>query len=625
MTRTLAWTDEQRRIIEAGGSARLLVEAGPGTGKTAVACGRIAELLGRGVTPENVLMISFTRAAVAEIRARIVQHAGPRAARIRVSTLDSDAWRLRYGFDLGPVDQLLEGQHDSGIDAAVALIEANPPELLDYLERLEHVVVDEAQDLLGARARLVMAVVRRLEPSCGVTVFADRAQAIYGFSLEEGDADGPTGAGKTMLDLIGRATPAFESVSLKQIHRATGELSFTFELARNTLLQTGATAGLRLDSLSTIARERAAALPLDQLPASPEEGTLVLFRRRAEVILESAQLADAGCCHRLRLSGIPRPVHPWIGWVLGTHQSPAIRRSEFRSLWEDLLLGHVMGDLDLEGAWELLSRFAPGETDDELDLARLRTLLSRPAPPPALASPECGVSGPILGTIHASKGREARRVLVVLAHGLPPDDVDEECRVLYVALTRATSEILHAEGRRIRAGSLDDGRTHSWTARGLQIEVGMEGDLELTSPVSSRLHRRPEDAIRNQLLLATRMAEPFRLDAQSDPSWGNVLRISPADGTGGEVADFRPQVSRLLVEAVTKAGRGKRLKRQPVDQLAGLYMLGARTVAVPPGDPRLDTMIEPYRTSGLFIAPVVRGFPVVVSRNKRRRRYASAD
>ncbi len=48
------WTEEQSEIISSRPSARLLVEAGPGTGKTAVACARVAALVDQGVNASSI-------------------------------------------------------------------------------------------------------------------------------------------------------------------------------------------------------------------------------------------------------------------------------------------------------------------------------------------------------------------------------------------------------------------------------------------------------------------------------------------------------------------------------------------------------------------------------------------
>ncbi len=62
--------DLQGDVITAPASDRLLVDAGPGTGKTYVACSRVAALINEGVPAGRIWLVSFTRTAVQEIRAR---------------------------------------------------------------------------------------------------------------------------------------------------------------------------------------------------------------------------------------------------------------------------------------------------------------------------------------------------------------------------------------------------------------------------------------------------------------------------------------------------------------------------------------------------------------------------
>lgn len=66
-------TAEQRAVIE-NTDRRLRVLAGPGTGKTATLVETVAQrITGRGVPPEQVLVLTFSRRAAAELTARITQ------------------------------------------------------------------------------------------------------------------------------------------------------------------------------------------------------------------------------------------------------------------------------------------------------------------------------------------------------------------------------------------------------------------------------------------------------------------------------------------------------------------------------------------------------------------------
>ena len=81
--------DAEARIFAADPEQNVVLEASAGTGKTSVLVTRYVNLLRRGVDPANILAITFTRKAAAEMRERIIRELRRAAAQ---STFDRARW-----------------------------------------------------------------------------------------------------------------------------------------------------------------------------------------------------------------------------------------------------------------------------------------------------------------------------------------------------------------------------------------------------------------------------------------------------------------------------------------------------------------------------------------------------
>ncbi len=71
-----------------------LILAGPGSGKTRVITYRVAYLIARGVPPESILLVTFTRRASREMLSRLETLVGPRAAKVWAGTFHHVGNRL---------------------------------------------------------------------------------------------------------------------------------------------------------------------------------------------------------------------------------------------------------------------------------------------------------------------------------------------------------------------------------------------------------------------------------------------------------------------------------------------------------------------------------------------------
>ena len=91
----------QRRVVEhAGGPA--LVVAVAGAGKTTTMVARVAALVAAGTPPARVLVTSFSRAAVADVHAKLLGQGDARLAQVEVRTFHSLAYALLREAAAGP-------------------------------------------------------------------------------------------------------------------------------------------------------------------------------------------------------------------------------------------------------------------------------------------------------------------------------------------------------------------------------------------------------------------------------------------------------------------------------------------------------------------------------------------
>lgn len=419
----------QDQVADAAPTTRLLVEAGPGSGKTQTIATRVTALVAKGISPARIHIVSFTRNAVAEMLARLA--AAGVASDLECGTLDQLAGRIvgRFG-EGGSADG-----YDATVERAVALVAGGDRRVLEWIGRREHLVVDEAQDVVGIRRDLLLALIDRLDPACGVTVACDPHQAIYGHQNK-----GETLAARCR-DL------GFAVACLARNHRAGSASLRAFVAEGRQILERGEAA--------TVVAEMTELLhwDADGVPAVPEARGAQPF---ADLSLFRTGNAMAAYAFRLASEGIPYAMRGGHGGGGEALLGPA---------WIGALAPLIVG----RGPSSVAPALEPFAASDPVTpaISAVQAMVapalengrySEAALARAFSDGRLGTLAPrpgtlVLSTIHAAKGLEAETVSVFvprvqIGHGEHGDPF-EEARILYVAGTRARRRLeVGEEGQR---------------------------------------------------------------------------------------------------------------------------------------------------------------------------------
>ena len=612
----LNWTKEQLEIIEADEERRIVVNAMPGAGKTAVACAKISEMIDEGVPPSQIWLMSFTRTAVQELRNRIASFAeeDENVIGVKIATIDSRAWHLRFGMRDEQGKNLFQ-DYDLSILDALALIKTNPEDYEQAFDGISHVIIDEAQDITGVRLQLIEEIVRMLPSTCGVTVFGDEAQAIYGFTSE----DETESEGQNYLRVLRERYPEnFDFLQLNSMHRTENIAlkKMVDELRLEIQVESPEDVVSQEDAAKKI--NEAADSTGDNFDAAKLEGlddTLILFRRRSEVLQACSFANRSNIKYRIRMGGLPVICRPWIGQIFYGNTSELISQEEFESFW------HVESNAILDcgdtafSAFDRLKNVA--NQGGKISLKKLRNAVSRSVPPVELCLQDLGTNGPILGTIHASKGREAENVRLFLNPSLNKKASDEEkaeeTRVLFVGASRAKSSLSVGKAWYVFGRSTPNGRSYRkiGNKKKAQVEIGKDGDFDIYSVVN-KMNVSDKEAIELQKKLVQLLSTgPKDVTAVQNPREDFVydLYVWPENIWIGQ---FNRQLNSDLftikyqINSYSRGGITKEIRH--------LKLIGLNTVAMPDNQNEhsmSDSVVNMAKGSGFWLVPAVMGYPTI--------------
>lgn len=162
----------QSQIIGDKENKYIVVAAGPGSGKTKVLVHKLASLLlMEDVKHEQLLMLTFSRAAATEFKKRLLTLIGNAAGFVEIKTFHSFCFDL-----LGKVGSLEKA--DAILKTTIAKIKSNEVEISKITKAV--LVIDEAQDINADEFELINTLMEQNEEMRVIAV-GDDDQNIYEF------------------------------------------------------------------------------------------------------------------------------------------------------------------------------------------------------------------------------------------------------------------------------------------------------------------------------------------------------------------------------------------------------------------------------------------------------------
>ncbi|WP_419879657.1 UvrD-helicase domain-containing protein [Brevibacillus centrosporus] len=525
----------QDSVIKASPVSRMLVTAGPGTGKTYTLLKRIEYLVQEhNVDFNNIVVLSFSRAAIAEIRQRTLnlldlnEHGYNVIQDVDIRTFDSFATYLLK--EVEPELDLSGKDYNARIEMAIDCIQRHP-EVFNFTE---HIIVDEIQDLVGSRARLVQTILKH--SSCGFTFLGDPCQAIYEYQV----ADSPNEPGS--LDFLDWVTETYgESLlkfSFEHNFRQSKSLAMAGRPVRKSLLEGNETkeANSLLQAINSFKNLGRVQDLSTQMEFDSGKKYALLCRDNGKALKVSQLLREQNITHTVQRPSTQKLLDRWLGEVLGSFNRRFMEFDEF------VKLNNACGNIDdasINERWTILKRIEKGY-GSRIEIETFVNELTRNL---SIVSglEASSYTNVVVSSIHRAKGREYDEVILLdndLVDRSRWNRASDEVRTYYVAMTRPKENLYLAH--------LDQGFQRKVRDRWIytrfnkakkkpyvtSIEIGMEKDVDISSFVDVTLHGSDEAVLKNQRYICefVRPGDPVILVRSQENSSGYVKYNIVHDG-----------------------------------------------------------------------------------------------
>lgn len=579
----MSLTTEQKAVADAGPAVRQLVTAGPGTGKTHTLVARIGHLVDfHDVSPGGVLALSFSRAAVGELTRRL-QATGEDAGGVAPITFDSFATRVLAQID--PEGTWTEKSFDGRIEAAITQID----DFGEFLERIEHVCIDELQDLVSVRMRFVRALLDRLD--VGFTLLGDPAQGIYDFALADGETADKDGSPAMYHWVRERFAESLIDHTLSVNHRAKSEIAKRAAAIGPTVVNNHEAA---IDDMLDLLAEAPRLPSIETLRnASTDTRTAVLCRNNGHALWVSRHLRAANIDHVVQRGATGKSVAPWVASVIRATGGGVLNRDRFNRT-----LSQVDENLDPDAVWPSLRRVARAESGIDLDQL-VRRLREGGVPDELHTAPSADI---VVSTVHRAKGLEFDRVVIVDEGWKATSYDDDDARTLFVGVSRTIETLATVDLPEVSGRLQSDNTTDRWVHGGWQpwTRFAMEfrpEDVETRFPAGSVILNKDAALIQQQLANEVKPGDDVVVEF-----------IRPNIGSGGAIykivwqghdIGIMSEVFGLQLMSVLKASSSWKYPKRIED----LSINAVRTIG---GNPQITNQ-EGLGTGGAWLSPSLGG------------------
>ncbi len=409
-------------LIESAPSARILVNAGPGTGKTYTVIQRLAHLAQTGdVDLQNVLVLCFSRSAVAVIKNRLEEKIEkgnlPLETRLlfnNIRTMDSFATLMIREIE----DSLEQMSYNQRIEAFIKIAEEHS----ESFQEIEYLIIDEIQDIVGVRAEMIMTILKHL--SCGFMLLGDKCQAIYDY-LPSDDSNDITSA-QFYNRLESDFSTNLQGYELTVNRRQQEHLAELSQELRQSILAASEASIKETLSLCISCLDEVTYTDLPAfLKRYPTHKFAILCNTNARVAIMSEKLFAEGIPHTVALGSHHVLLPPWLGEILSNYTERLIGYSQFA----DRAVKSAIENPEIK--WQLLKTLEGKHVEDVLDISKLRDRLSRRHNLPRELDLALEQKNVVVSTIFRAKGREYDGVIWV-----QENKPTFEPEVAYVAMTR---------------------------------------------------------------------------------------------------------------------------------------------------------------------------------------------